>query len=161
MCKHCTFVQTSALAEKAARLTRQVFVYLDRFASLQKALGIATGSFYWVIIWPPSILWTNCLARNAGKSAAGLRRRPFVYLGLFAGFQEALGIGRGIAALQLPSSVLQILPVALQAHAGRKYHSTHVCSNEDHIFYPNWLMAALCVAASAASETIWLFKMLD
>ena len=39
-----------------------------------------------------------------------------MYLRLFAGLKEALGVGRRVGACQLPASVLQVLSVAVQAH---------------------------------------------
>ena len=47
------------------------------------------------------------------KQAAQLTRQAFAYLGLFASFQEALSVGRRVAAFQLASSILQILSVAV------------------------------------------------
>ena len=39
-------------------------------------------------------------------------------LGLFAGLDEASGVGRGVVPVSLPSSVLQVLLVAVEAHSG-------------------------------------------
>lgn len=61
-----------------------------------------------------------------GVLSAGLIISGKQYL-LFASFDEALGIGRGVVPLQLTPRVFQVLLVALHTHARGVDNRAHTC----------------------------------
>lgn len=60
----------------------------------------------------------------AGHISAGYMQKQYL---LFAGFDEALGIGRGVVPLQLTPRILQVLLVAVHTHARRINNGSHAC----------------------------------